>query len=278
MSSLRAVSTTRVLSAWVVLAWIGPSATTAETPRPLRILALGDSITRGSYLSHYVSGPYQGKALGLANPDGGGWRKLLQDRLRTAASSYDFVGELNYHAFGEAGAVDAFFDPDHHGLAGFGNRQIISGGIVPTPRDVLDALGVAEIIVPDLVSVLHKHRPDIILLMSGANGFDPAARDDLIRLIGDTSAAHLFVATIPPQRPPRRGAEKVDDYNASLAAVVAAQRAAGHKITQVNIHDAVQPEDLLSDGVHPNLDGLAKIAAGWFAALVAAGYAPQHAP
>lgn len=240
--------------------------------KPLRILPLGDSITRGSYLIQYAEGPHQGKAIGLANPKGGGWRKLLQDHLRAAGVSYDFVGELNYHAYGEAGAVDPSFDPDHHGLAGFGNRKILDGGTVPTPVDVLAALGADRMTVPDLATVLQRQQPDIILLMSGANGFDAPARDELIRQIGRLSSAHLFVATILPQRPPRKDWEQVDEYNASLPLIVERQLAAGHRITLVEMNHAVSTEDLLIDGVHPAPEGLRKIAATWFRALQAAGY------
>lgn len=235
-------------------------------------MPLGDSITRGSYLAMYESGPQKGRAIGRANVDGGGWRKLLQDMLRADGVAFDFVGELSYHSFGREGKVDPSFDPDHHGLAGFGNSQIISGGKVPTPKDVLDELGVSEIVVPDIQTVLKKQRPDIILLMSGANGFDAAARDELIGQIGANSSAHLFVATILPQRAPRIGWEKVDDYNSSLPAIVAAQKAKGFRITMVDMHAAIAADDLLADGVHPNRDGLAKIAAKWYAALKVAGY------
>jgi hypothetical protein len=39
---------------------------------PLRILPLGDSITRGSYLALE-----NGEPVGMPHPDGGGWRKGL---------------------------------------------------------------------------------------------------------------------------------------------------------------------------------------------------------
>jgi sialidase-1 len=237
-----------------------PSAT--EGRKPLRILPLGDSITRGSYLALE-----NGKAVGMPHPDGGGWRKGLQDRLRNAGIPFDFVGELDYLAYGRDGKVDPGFDPHHHGLAGFGNTRILSGGTVPTPADVLAARGVTEITVRPIVEVLAREKPDVILLMSGANGFDAAARDRLICTIGEASGAHLFVATIPPQKPPRAGSEGVEAYNASLPAVVAAQQAAGKPITLVDMHAALTPDDLLPDGVHPNRAGMEKIAATWFAAL-----------
>lgn len=258
----------------LLLAVHGVSAASGPAAKPLRILPLGDSITRGSYLAQHADGPYQGKAIGRANPKGGGWRKLLQDQLRAAGVPYDFVGELNYHAYGEAGTVDPAFDPDHHGLAGFSNRQIMDGGTVPTPGDVLAALGVTRISVPDLATVLQRQQPDIILLMSGANGFDAPARDELIRQIGRLSSAHLFVATILPQQPPRAGWEQVDAYNASLPAIVSAQQAAGHRVTLVEMNRAVSTADLLPDGVHPGPEVLRKMATAWFRALQAGGYVP----
>ena len=259
-----------VLIGWVAatLVLVLPESLPAAEPvavagrPPLRILPLGDSITRGSYLTLK-----DGKAFGLPQPDGGGWRKGLQDRLRTAGIAFDFVGELDYLAYGRDGVVDPDFDPQHHGLAGFGNARILSGGTVPTPPDVLAARGVAEITVHPLADVLTREKPDVILLMSGANGFDAAARDRLIRTIETASGAHLFVATIPPQKPPRAGWQQVDAYNASLPAVVAAEQAAGRRITLVDMHAALTPDDLLPDGVHPNRVGMEQIAAVWFAAL-----------
>jgi hypothetical protein len=246
---------------FVLLAlWPGISATSPN--KPLRILPLGDSITRGSYLV-----PKDTAAADLPHPMNGGWRKPLQDRLRAAGIAFDFVGELNYSAFGRDGVLDPSFDPDHHGLAGFGNNGILKGGIVPTPAGVLAALGVKEIKVPGIVDVLNKHQPDVILLMSGANGFDEPARDRLIRAIGEASNAHLFVASILPQKAPRTGWEKVEAYNDSLPAIVAAQKAAGKHITLVEMHAAITADDILPDGVHPSQVGMNKMAATWFAAL-----------
>lgn len=99
---------------------------------PLRILPVGDSITRGSYLA-----TQNGRAMGLPHPEGGGWRKGLQDKLRASGIAFDFVGELDFLAYGRDGVVDPAFDPHHHGLAGFGNARILAGGTVPTPDDLL---------------------------------------------------------------------------------------------------------------------------------------------
>jgi lysophospholipase L1-like esterase len=261
---VRLLADEQVLEATKPAAVRQPETSASSPSKPLRILPLGDSITRGSYLAQK-----DGKATGLPHPMSGGWRKALQDKLRTAGIPYDFVGELNYASFGKDGTVDPQFDPDHHGLAGFGNTGILKGGIVPTPPDVLASRGVKEIKVPGIVEVLKKHQPDVILLMSGANGFDAPARDTLIRTIGESSTARLFVATILPQKAPRAGWEKVDAYNATLQAIVAAQKAAGKSIELVNMNGAITPDDLLPDGVHPNQSGMDKMAATWFEAIEA---------
>jgi hypothetical protein len=254
----------RLLADGQILETNGPPATKPKTTsaKPLRILPLGDSITRGSYLAQK-----DGKAMGMPHPLGGVWRRILQDKLRAAGIAFDFVGALNYAAFGRDGVIDPSFDPDHHGLAGFSNSRILTGGIVPTPADVLASLGVKEIQVPGIVEVLKQQQPDLILLMSGTNDLDAAARDRLIRTIGESSPAHLLVATILPQKAPRPGWQKVDAYNASLPALVAAQKAAGKRITLVDMHAAITTDDLLADDVHPNKTGMDKMAATWFAAL-----------
>ena len=98
---------------------------------PLRIMPVGDSITRGTYMGGNT----------IANPLGGGWRKPLQDSLRAVGLDFEFVGELDYWAYGLDGVVDPQFFPKHHGLAGFSNTTILNGGVVPTPQEVLDAKG-----------------------------------------------------------------------------------------------------------------------------------------
>ena len=234
---------------------------------PLCIMPIGDSMTRGTYLAHYAAGRYVGNPIGLPNPDGGGWRKTLQDKLRADGFAFDFVGTLDYMAYGKDGGCDKDFYPQHHGLAGFGNRGIRLGGVVPTPQDVLDARGVKEIVAPDIITAMKQCRPDIVLLMSGANGFDAKERDLLIETIVDNFSGHLIFATIPPQCPPRQGFEKVGEYNASLPATVAKLKAAGKKISMVDMSAALSVEDLTPDGVHPNKRGMEKMAEVWFEGL-----------
>ncbi|UUO04608.1 exo-alpha-sialidase [Blastopirellula sp. J2-11] len=244
--------------------------------RPLRILPLGDSITRGSYLTGYSAGPFLETPIGLPSWDGGGYRKPLQDLLRAAHVPFDFVGPLNYGAFGSAGKVAAGFDPDHCGAAGFSNQRLLHGGDVPTPLDVLHEQGVEKLSIPGVAEVLDHYRPDVILLMSGANGLNADARDQLIETIVRRSDAHLFVATTPPQRAPRAGWEQVEKYNASLPATVQRWQDEGKHVTLVPMQKALGSNDLLADGVHPNRAGQVKIGETWFRALLQAGMLTPH--
>ena len=229
----------------------------ADPGRTVRIMPVGDSITRGSYLVDK----------GLANKKGGGWRKILQDSLRAAGVPFEFVGELDYHSYGDKGVVDPAFSPKHHGLAGFSNKRIRTGGSVPTPQDVLKAKGVKEIVVPGIVEVLRRNRPDVILLMSGANGFDAKERDLLIRTIVEHFKGELFVANITPQKNPRPGWDRVDAYNASLPGLVRSLKERGANIHFIDMNGALSADDLLADGVHPNASGNRKIAQTWLEAL-----------
>ena len=235
--------------------------------QPVRILPVGDSITRGSYLGHYSSGPYEGQAMGLPNPAGGGYRKHLQDKLRAAGIAFEFVGELDYFAYGNDGVVDPEFSPLHHGLAGFGNTRILEGGVVPTPKDVLDAKGVTEIRVPGIVEVLAKHKPDVVLLMSGANGLGATQRDALIEKIVEHFKGPLLAATIPPQKAPRPNWGNAAEYNASLPETIRRLNAAGGQLQLVDVFNAVRESEITADGVHPTLDGQKAIAAAFSAAL-----------
>jgi len=108
--------------------------------------------------------------------------------------------------------------------------------------------------------------------MSGANGFDAKERDLLIETILCNFSVHLIVAAIPPQCPPRDGFEKVGEYNASLPTAVAKFKAAGKKISIVDMSAVLTTEELLPDGVHPNKRGMGKMAEVWFQGLRNVGF------
>ena len=96
--------------------------------KQIRIMALGDSITRGTYFTYDN---------GIADPVAGGYRKPLQKMLSSNGFNYTFVGDLRYWAHGKDGIPDPDFQTAHQGCAGFSSVNIIKGGVVPTPQDIL---------------------------------------------------------------------------------------------------------------------------------------------
>ncbi len=238
----------------------GVSSCCGAKKKTIRIMPVGDSITRGSHVDTSNM---------TANIHAGGYRKPLQDKLKAAGYHYLFVGELDYWAYGKDGVCDPDFQPMHHGLAGFSNDLILNGGVVPTPQMDLDRLGVTELRVPGILEVIDRQKPDVILLMSGTNGFGEEGRNRLIRAICDHFTGTLFVATIPPQKAPRTGCERVEAYNRSLPDFLNTLTDAKCKVVFVDMFSRLTEDDILGDGVHPSLDGLAKMADVWFEAMQA---------
>ena len=244
------------------------SAVAQTQDRPVRILCVGDSITRGTLLGRYDSGPYKGQAMGLPNPQGGGYRKYLQDMLRAAGIHYEFVGQLTFGAYGKDGVVDPDFSPNHQGLPGFGCEGIMLGHRhLPTLKDVLDIQGGQATVVKDIAAVLNEYQPDVVLLMAGSNGHNAKARDELIGKIVENFKGPLLVATIPPQKAPRVGWEKTAEYNASLPETIKRLNATGAQLQMVDVFHAVQESGITDDGVHPNAEGQKAIATAFFGVL-----------
>ena len=244
------------------------SAVAQNQDRPVRILCVGDSITRGTLLGRYDSGPYKGQAMGLPNPQGGGYRKYLQDMLREAGIRYEFVGQLTFGAYGKDGVVDPDFSPNHPGLPGFGCEGIMLGHRpLPTLQDVLDMQGGQTTVVKDIAAVLNEYRPDVVLLMAGSNGHNAKARDELIGKIVENFKGPLLVATSPPQKAPRYDWEKTTEFNASLPETINRLNATGAQLQMVDVFHAVQESGITDDGVHPNAEGQKAIATAFFGVL-----------
>lgn len=233
----------------------------AETP--VRIMPIGDEITRGSYFEKYKHAS--------AQPDGGGYRKVLQEKLRKAGYIYQFVGELIYWAYGKPnGVCDPDFQRCHHGVAGFSNRMIREGGVLPPEENALlwRDQKCKQISVPGIEETLRRWKPDVVLLVSGSNGFDAAERDKLIDAIAQNFSGTLLVGTIPPQKAPRENFELVDQYNSSLASFLAAPHENWKcRAFPVDINSRLTADDLLPDGVSPTRSGLEKIATAFFEAI-----------
>jgi lysophospholipase L1-like esterase len=209
-------------------------------PRPLTILPLGDSITWGW------------------NGSNAGYRAPLVARLDAAGVASQLVGTADDNG----GDLPA--DERHHeGHPGW----VISAG--SSGRD-----GLTEHVAAWLGrGGVH---PDVVLLMIGTNDVD--LDYDLAHVGERLDALVTQLTTLAPQaRIILAQLVPIDDsgedarvlgYNEIVAATVAQHRAAGQDVRVVDMHAALTVSDL-SDKLHPNDAGYAKMAEVWFAAIVA---------
>lgn len=107
----------------------------------VRIMPLGDSITRGDFSGE----PDEGRQTG--------YRLELWNRLRQNGYDVDFVGSLS------SGFLNAGFDSGHEGHSGWTAYEILNGRLQDPQAG-------------NLASWLNTHRPDIVLLHIGTNGLE----------------------------------------------------------------------------------------------------------
>lgn len=236
----------------------------------LKVMCLGDSNTRGTYPVD-EAGPHS------ASIGAGGYRYPLQQMLRNGGYSFDFVGSQTSNAVGEQGnnppatwTYDSTFDPDHQGLAGFGNAQLVTGGTVPAYAGdpIKDA--------PSLVNCLSMYQPGIVLLMSGTNGLTATniaanltSLNAIISTITATSpSTHIIVSTIYDRYDSTAMHDATDAYNAGIPGLVTTAQKRGELVTFVDCGAALTEADFAGyGGVHPNPLSLSKVAEVWYAGI-----------
>ncbi|RAK58132.1 Calx-beta domain-containing protein [Phenylobacterium deserti] len=202
-----------------------------------RVMPLGDSIT-----------------FGVQYETAGGYRGPLWDLTVAGDLAINFVGSV------VAGNIG---DPDNEGHPGW-------------TIDQMDA---------NVAAWISAAKPDVMLLIAGTNNTKgnplPTATQilgKLSRLIDDIAAQPnaptLFVGPIPPMTAdqPATRIALAQAYNAMIPDLIAQKRAAGVDVTFVDMSD-LTPADITAPphdpGLHPNASGYQKIAADWYAALVA---------
>jgi lysophospholipase L1-like esterase len=210
----------------------------------IKILPLGDSVTWG------VGGTNAGYRAGLAS------------LLSSAGRSFRFVGS----SVDNPGQLPA--DQRHHeGHSGFVITAGTSGrqGISDNIATWLGAQGV---------------HPDVVLLMIGTNDVDlnydlGHAGDRLSALIGAIADkntglapdARLIVAKLTPINDSAEDG-RAYDYNTAVATAVLQHASRGENVRLVDMHGALTTSDL-SDKLHPNDSGYAKMAHVWLDAIAA---------
>jgi lysophospholipase L1-like esterase len=205
---------------------------------PVRIMPLGDSITRGAVSGVPDSEPEKHV----------GYRKDLWHLLDQAGYKVDFVGSLTH---GEYYQPLEGFDPHHEGHRGWRDDQIatrIYGWLVANPAD-------------------------IILLHIGTNGLHPSPQDVeniLNEIKRYDESIPVILARIINRQP---YSQTTTDFNNNVVAMAQNRIANGDKIIIVDMENGAginysqHPSGDMWDSVHPYATGYAKMANVWFHAL-----------
>lgn len=202
-----------------------------------KVMPLGDSITAGQHRVEPTPGTYRIQL----------WKNLLADNL-----SVDFVGS-------QFNGPPSLGDKNHEGRGGWTIDQI--AGLVDQ-------------------GIIKTYQPQMALLMIGTN--DVLRGNSLNTITGDlsnlidrisqdSSNTRIFVSSIAPIDPAFKGTTRANlakNFNALLPDLVKDKVAQGKKVTYVNAGGSLNLNDLVPDGIHPNLAGYNKIGHSWYDTLV----------
>lgn len=224
---------------------------------PLKIMPLGDSITRGHKYSQMDADGYKDLA---------GYRDDLWALFQDENYDVDFVGSERQGYETVAGEKGTYtFDADHQGLGGFKVND-------------LDL---------NIENWLNAFAPDVVLLMAGTNDFIQqqsveSTQNELKILIDKvlswSNDIHVFVSSIAPLEPMGKPKINVEPYNSYIAGLIGGNTYQGANVSFVDNRDWLTPNYLISDGIHLNSSANAKLANSWFSAMQSVANSPVEAP
>jgi Ca2+-binding RTX toxin-like protein len=213
---------------------------------PLKIMPLGDSITKGVL----------GESTYYDNDSSGGYRTGLWNRFVADGLKVDFVGSQSH-------GPTSLSDRDHQGHGGWTMNQIAGS----------------------VNGWLNTSQPDVTLLMIGTNDARTDSVSTMINelstLIDQVTTqspnTQLLVASIPPIYPNEQPATRIQrakDFNIAIPGIVNSKIAQGKKVNFVDMRSltlndltsSISPE--LDNGLHPNVQGYGKIANFWHDAVL----------
>jgi hypothetical protein len=209
----------------------------------VRIMPLGDSITSGYNLTHTQSDYMVG------------YRQKLYRDLIDGGYDVEFVGSMNS---GES--TPPAFDFDHEGRGGW-----CADGCDAGSGDILD----------NVYTFLTNNPADVVLLHIGTNDISANHEDpDEVGGILDEIYNYSPDITVVLPRIISRTDGKADQtktFNDGVETIAQSRIALGHKIIWFDemVTALTYPDDLDSDGIHPNQNGYEKMANVWFNALQA---------
>jgi lysophospholipase L1-like esterase len=195
----------------------------------LRILPLGDSLTRGS-----------------GSVAAGGYRGPLDELFGDAGLSIDFVGGL------QEGSIP---DPDHQGVSARSADELdpLVNGIISStqPEAVLLLIGTNDVRnEPNPAATLPG---EIVGIVNKIHAVNPST--------------YVLVAELPALAPDEISPSVLAATNAGIANAINALEAQGRAVSLVDT-GAIGQADLDPDGVHLNPTGYDKLAAAWFEAVL----------
>ncbi|HOT94457.1 MAG TPA: GDSL-type esterase/lipase family protein [Methanoregulaceae archaeon] len=237
---------TRLLVLVLVAALVLPAGAT------VRILPLGDSITRGDP---------------SPDSDAGSYRYYLYTRLVDAGYRVDFIGSTTQPNFSRFS-----FDQDHDGHGGYTTGMFLSYQGQEPLREWLAASGA-----PDIV-LLHIGTNDAVWQVDHGTRLENLAV--IVRILQETNPrVTILLAQIIPTDNWFRNQRQIDPFNAALPGLAANVSTASSRVIVVDQNSGFDGvNDTQADGIHPNAEGMKKIAATWYRALVPLLPAPSTTP
>ncbi len=223
--------------------------TASAPPEPLKIMALGNSITQG----HTTFDNYRHHL----------WNKLQAQGY----TDVDFVGSHDVLAYDTDDPL--VFDKDHEGHYGWHTDEILGGGGNPaggtgTLDQWLSGLAASDE-VPDVV-LMHLGTNDVLFNPAGYDhGITIGEMEDVIDVLRtyNPDVTVLLAKIIPHNKP---GFPSVDALNA-LIPQLDTYETASSEVVIVDHHTGFSTS-WLADQVHPNATGAAEMSNRWFDALV----------
>jgi len=228
--------------------------TNFSAARPLKIMAVGDSITDDCSIN-------------------GAWRLYLQPLLEQAGYPFTFVGRWASTPGG------GFTKTQHEGMCG---AVIAAPGMMPNA--VHGYSGANVYLLETVADALTNLAPDLVLVVMGANdighGRDPAwvANHDMPALLdllfSKLPQANVIIDKATTLRDATAGysayATNVPFYNADLQLMVKARRAQGQNVFLADMYAVVDyGTGFLTDHLHPNPIGLSCMAGEFFSRIQA---------
>jgi hypothetical protein len=199
---------------------------------PVKIMPLGDSITRGWW----------------GSPSRNGYRKPLYDKLTAAGYNFDFVGNGT--------PTDGNCpDPDHEG-----HDAWHADGSPPQYGDILDNVYNWLTARPANIVLLHIGTNDITYSGQNANEVN-AILNEIDRYSTDVKVILALIIDRVPND------SRTTQFNRDVNNMAQNRIAAGDDIIVVDMQHALNYVNDMADSVHPNDNGYSKMANVWFNTL-----------